>query len=144
MANQGLETIRRELRQTLTDRQRRTLMHDRFVLLRRQADLTDKDRMILEVWTQHMPLLAQAYQAKEQFYGIWDVRDKADAEALFEAWRAKLPAEVQPAFQPLLTAMGNWHDEIFAYFTVPGASVTNATTEALNGLEACPAKWSRL
>jgi transposase len=36
MANQSLEAVRRELRQMLTDRQRRTLMHDRFVLLRRQ------------------------------------------------------------------------------------------------------------
>jgi len=139
MANHGLETIRRELRQTLSDRQRRTLMHDRFVLLRRQADLTDEDltdkeRMILEVWTQHMPLLAQAYQAKERFYGIWDARDRTDAEAVCTAWRAALPPELQRAFQPLLTAMGNWHDEIFAYFTVPGASITNATTEALNGL----------
>jgi transposase len=134
MANQGLETIRRELRQTLTDRQRRTLMHDGFVLLRRQADLTDKDRMILEVWTEHMPLLAQAYQAKEQFYGIWDARDKQGAEAAYETWRATLSRELEGAFHPLLTALGNWHDEIFAYFTVPGASITNATTEAPGGL----------
>jgi transposase len=49
MANQGLETIRRQLRQTLPDRQRRTLMHDRFILLRRHEALTDKDRLILEV-----------------------------------------------------------------------------------------------
>ncbi len=134
MANQGLESIRRELRQTLTDRQRRTLMHDRFVLLRRHEDLTDKDRMILKVWTQHMPLLAQAYEAKEQFYDIWKTRDKADAEAAYTTWRATLSPELEVAFQSLLTAMGNWHDEIFAYFTVPGASITNATTEALNGL----------
>jgi hypothetical protein len=81
-----------------------------------------------------MPLLAQAYQAKEQFYGIWDVRDRDDAEALYAQWHTALSPEVKSAFQPLLTAIGNWHDEIFAYFTVPGASITNATTEALNGL----------
>ena len=51
MANQGLEVIRKEVRKTLTDRQRRALMHDRFVLLRRAADLSDRDRLILEVWT---------------------------------------------------------------------------------------------
>ncbi len=85
LANQGLEAMRRELRQTLTDRQRRTLMHERFVVLRRREDLTDKDRMILDVWTQHMPLLAQAYGAKEQFYGIWSARNQEDAEAAYAA-----------------------------------------------------------
>lgn len=132
MANQGLEAIRRELRQTLSDRQRRTLMHDRFILLRRREDLTDKDRMILEIWTQHMPLLAQAYETKEQFYSIWNNSDRSDAEAAYLAWHAALSPEVRLAFQPLVTAMSNWHDEIFAYFSVPGASITNATTEALN------------
>ena len=134
LANQGLEAMRRELRQTLTDRQRRTLMHDRFVLLRRREDLTDKDRMILEIWTQHMPLLAQAYGAKEQFYGIWSARNKEDAEAAYAAWRVALSPELQVAFQPLTTAMAHWHDEIFAYFSVPGARITNATTEVPSGL----------
>src|SRR5215468_7986729 len=27
-----------------------------------------------------------------------------------------------------------WHQEIFAYFAIPGASVTNAVTEAFNGV----------
>jgi transposase len=134
MANQGLEVNRKETRKTLTERQRRALMHDRFVLLRRAADLTDKDRLILQVWTQQMPLLAQAYRFKEQFCDIWALRQRSDAEQAYAAWRALLPTELESAFQPLLTAIGNWHDEIFGYFAVPGASITNATTEALNGL----------
>jgi hypothetical protein len=90
--------------------------------------------MILDVWTQHMPLLAQAYAAKEQFYGIWSCSGKAEAEMAYHTWKVGLAPELQVAFQPLMTAMANWHNEIFAYFAVPGASVTNATTEALNGL----------
>ena len=80
-----------------------------------------------------MPLLAQAYQAKEQFYSIWDMQVKPMQNPPSQNGDSLSP-EVHRAFQPLLTALGNWHDEIFAYFSVPGASITNATTEALNGL----------
>lgn len=34
-------------------------------------------------------------------------------------------------FDPLIKAMGNWHDDIFAYFDHP---ITNAYTESLNNL----------
>jgi hypothetical protein len=34
-------------------------------------------------------------------------------------------------FDPLIRAVGNWHDDIFAYFDHP---ITNAYTESLNNL----------
>lgn len=49
----------------------------------------------------------------------------------FDAWSARLPNSLKQFFQPLLTAMGNWQEEIFAYFD---HRYTNATTEALNGV----------
>lgn len=134
MANQALESVRKTLRATLSDRQRRTLMHDRHVLLRRQAELSAKDQLILESWQGALPLLAQAYLCKEAFYGIWDADTVADAEQRYAAWRQQLPGELAAAFAPLTTAMANWHEEIFGYFAVSGASVTTAITEALNGV----------
>lgn len=134
MANQALESIRKELRKSLTDRQRRALMHDRFVLLRRRHDLTEKDLIVLEVWMQHAPLLVRAYALKEQFYDIWKATRRIEAERAYAEWIAALPTELETAFRPLLTAFANWHEEIFAYFAVPGARITNATTEALNGV----------
>jgi hypothetical protein len=41
------------------------------------------------------------------------------------------PKPLKRFFRPLLTAMGNWREEIFAYFD---HRYTNATAEALNGL----------
>jgi hypothetical protein len=81
-----------------------------------------------------MPLLARAYEAKEAFYRIWDATSRVEAEARYADWFKHLAPEVETAFAPLMTAMGNLEDEIFAYFSVPGAAVTNATTKALNGL----------
>lgn len=45
MANDAMERIRKGMREQLTTKQRRGLMHDRFVLLKRERELTDKDRL---------------------------------------------------------------------------------------------------
>ncbi len=47
MANQCLETVRKDLRAQLTSRQRKGLMHDRFVLLKRRHDISDEDYLKL-------------------------------------------------------------------------------------------------
>src|SRR4030043_223992 len=55
----------------------------------------------------------------------WEVLDR------YDAWKASIPTELQPAYKPLTTAVGNWKAEIFAWWDFP---VTNAYTEALAGL----------
>jgi transposase len=65
MANLALEEVRKTVRASLTDRQRRTLMHDRYVLLRRRHDLDERGQLILAAWTQTFPVLAQAYDADD-------------------------------------------------------------------------------
>lgn len=42
MANEALERVRKSFRESLTPKQRRGLMHDRFVLLKRESDLNKK------------------------------------------------------------------------------------------------------
>lgn len=48
MASDALEAVRKDVRADLTDRQRRQLMHDRFILLRRKRDLEAKDLILLD------------------------------------------------------------------------------------------------
>jgi transposase len=131
MANQCLERVRKDLRAQLTSRQRKGLMHDRFVLLRRRHDISDEDYLKLSGWTVNYPSLGAAYDAKEAFYGIWDMDNRPDAESAYEIWRESLSVEMREAFKPILTAMGNWRTEIFNYFD---HRITNAYTESLNNL----------
>jgi hypothetical protein len=56
---------------------------------------------------------------------------KEEAEKQYSDWQTKIPADGLFAFRPLLTAMQNWRNEIFAYFD---HQATNAYTESLNGL----------
>jgi transposase len=131
MANACLETVRKAIRAKLSDSQRRGLMHDRHILLHRFADLDESKRLILETWTENFPDLKSAYWLKERFFNIWQATERSSAETAFQVWQQSIPIHLVDAFQPLLTAVNNWHQPIFAYFD---HSVTNAYTEALNGL----------
>lgn len=132
MASVAMETIRKAQRQSLEAKVRRRLMHDRFILLRRAADLTDEQRTTMAGWFEMFPKLADAYRLKEAFYDLWNVPKKEDAIAAYGDWeRSITDRELLTAFKPLLTAMHNWRAEIFAYWD---HRATNALTEALNGI----------
>lgn len=132
MANDALERTRKAMRGELTLRQKRGLMHDRFVLLRREADLTPQQRFTMDGWVKNYPLLGEAYRLKEAFYGVYEQATSRDhAARLFHAWHRSIPTELMPYFSDLVRAVTNWEPQVFAYFDHP---VTNAYTESLNNL----------
>ncbi len=131
LANQAVESVRKQIRATLTDKERRALMHDRFVLLKRERDLNDQQRLILDLWKKNHPALAKAHELKGKFFDIWDSSpSRAEAEKAYEDWQKQL-GDLASAFTDLTRAIGNWREEVFTYFDLP---VTNAYTEAINGL----------
>jgi transposase len=115
-------------------KERRSLMHDRFLLLKRATDLTAMEQMVVETWTKHLPSLGQAYQAKEAFFAVYDTTARREAECRYRAWRDTLPTSLHVAFSPLTTALHNWHGPIFAYFDHP---ITNAYTESVKSKFVC-------
>ncbi|MYM92678.1 ISL3 family transposase [Duganella vulcania] len=131
MANVAMESVRKSIRADLSPKARRGLMHDRFVLLKRQRDLTDKEAFNLDGWTKNYPLLGEAYRLKEAFYGIYDAEGPEQALRAYEGWYKSIPPELVEHFQPIITAWRNWMPEIVNYFEHP---VTNAYTESLNSL----------
>lgn len=131
MANEGLESARKSLRQGLTPNQRRGLMHDRFILLKREKDLKPEERIRFDVWTKNYPAIGEAYRLKEQFFGIYEAESRSEAVYRYDTWKHSIPVEVNEYFQPIITAWTNWNGEILAYFE---HSVTNAFTESLNSL----------
>jgi len=131
LAIQGMDTVRKDTRAQLTARQRRTLMRDRYILFHRKSDLNEQDQFILDLWLGQFPTLGKAYQFKEDFCDLWAIKDRQEAIDRYESLKAGIPTELQPAFKPLTTAVGNWKAEIFAWWDKP---VTNAYTEAIAGL----------
>jgi len=132
MANQAIETIRKDLREEMTKKQKRGLMHDRFVLLKRNKDLKPHERIFLEVWSNQYPELGVAYELKESLFELWNSDiNKQTARKKYDEWISKIPDSITYAFEPLLKAISNWNNEVFAYFD---HRATNAYTEALNSL----------
>ncbi len=132
MANEAMEVIRKGYRGRLTTARRRRLMHDRFLLAKREKDLKAGERMILEAWTNEFKPLGAAWKAKEAFYGVYEQTDERTARKAYVDWQRSLTKPMTKAFQPLITAMGNWSGPVFNYFD--HGRLTNAYTESLNRL----------
>ena len=132
MANDAVEKVRKSLREQLTPKQRRGLMHDRFVLLKRARARNDRERLLLDGWTANYPELGAAYRLKEDFYGIYEGSASPQAAlGAYEAWSKAVVPEVRDAYSDLIRAFTNWQPWIINYFEHP---VTNAYTESLNSL----------
>ena len=131
MANTALEKYRKELRASLTAKQRIDLKNDRFLLLKRKSTLSPKEDMIVSYWENNYPILAKMYLLKEQFFEIYDAESKEEAYNRYSEFENQLTGEVKHYWHEVTRAVGNWHTEIFAYFDYP---VTNAYTEAMNSV----------
>lgn len=131
MANEAMEKVRKGLRSRLTIKQKRGLMHDRFVLLKRERDLSDKEALNLSGWVRNYDELGLAYRLKEDFFKIYNTQSPDEAQGRYIEWKRQITPEIAPAFADLVRAWDNWTPWILGYFDHP---VTNAYTESLNNL----------
>lgn len=131
MATAAVDAVRKSIRSDLSEAHRRRMMRSRFILLKRKSQLSEEERVLLAAWVQRFPKLGTAYRLKEEFYAIYDLAGRADAQLAYRAWEASIPKELAVTFGPIRTAVNNWRNEIFNYFD---HRATNALTEALNGV----------
>lgn len=131
MVNDALERVCKSLRESLTPKQRQELAHGRFVLMKRERDLTDQEQLLLSGWTRNYDELGEAYKLKEDFFKIYDAQSPDEAQVLFIDWKRSMSPHASDAFRDLVRAWDNWTPFILNYFDHP---VTNAYTESLNSL----------
>jgi transposase len=133
-ASQGMDAVRKVVKKTLTEKQRRAFKHDRYALLSRPKNLTVHQQLALGHCLTYPPLKL-AYELKESLYGLFDNSpNRKVAEQEYDSWLKRLTHQIEPYFEPLTKAMENWHEEIFSYFDLMPNPVTNAYTECLNGI----------
>lgn len=134
MGNNALETVRKKVRTNASAAERKALMYDRKIMLKRNHELDERGLFLLDLWLNKFPDLKSAYELKESFYRIWDCPDRYDATMAYRNWLDDLKRAstlVQTAFKDIQSAFSNWGDEIFNYFD---NRVTNAYTESLNSI----------
>lgn len=131
MANGGLERLRMQIRKEVDDKTRLKLKDERKILLKRRNEVDEAGLLRIEAWLEMFPLLRMAYEAKEQFYGIYEQPSREAAEKEAARWVSGLDPQIERHFRDLVVALHNWHEEIFSYYENP---VTNAYTESLNSI----------
>lgn len=115
----------------MTVTERRQLMHQRHVLLKRKSELTDRQLKILDAWLNEFEQLETAYCLKEMFFDLWQCPNGQDAYEQFMCWETMITPDIESAFKPLANMVWNWRPEIFTYFNM---KLSNAYTESLNNL----------
>lgn len=129
--HKALEAVRMHLRNELPPAERIGLMRDRWLFQKAEERLSTGQQIVLHALLEQYPLLKKGHAVKESYRRVWDCKTVDEAKARYDEWAKTIPPEVEYAFKPLLTAMQNWREEIFAYFDL---RLTNAYTESLNAL----------
>ena len=114
MANEALERVRKSFRESLTPKQRRGLMHDRFILLKRESELNGKEVSLVASWLNNYPELGEAYRLKEDFFNIYQANSKHEALLMFADWEKSIQPNVRDAFADLIRAWRNWQPYILS------------------------------
>ncbi len=90
MANQALDGVRKAIKAKMTALERRTLMRERFILLKRKHDLNEREAFLLDTWLGSLPDLKEAHELKEEFYWIWDTDDPEEGRDRYRLWKNTL------------------------------------------------------
>src|SRR5699024_12323085 len=87
VATEALHNVRKSLKADMSQKERRTLMRERFILLKRKHDLNERESFLLETWLGNLPAVKEAYERKEEFYWIWDTPDPDEGRLPYSQWR---------------------------------------------------------
>lgn len=130
-ANQCMDNVRKVYGNTGDDKRRVAFKRSAYLLKKRKSNLTDQKLLDLEAWLATEPVLRGAYELKEAFFDIYTHHSRHDAERAYEEWKKSIPASIHGYFEPLVTSVTNWHEEVFDFFD---HRTSNAYTESLNSI----------
>lgn len=130
-ANVALDLVRSRFRKTAKGALKRNPHKGRTIMHKNPEKLSPFRLMILQGLLDNNPLLKDGWETKEGFYAIWKATNRADAEWLFDEWKAAIPATVKLEFDKLAATVESKRLEVFNYFD---HRFTNAYTESRNRL----------
>ena len=128
--NHCLTMARREIQRNACDEVKEQLKGSRWVLVKNQKDLNEKQRATLESLYQASPELKICHQLKEQFRTIFETAtDREKARVALLCWMKQVEKLNVTALQSFLVTLKNWLELILNYFL---ERWTNAFAEGIN------------
>lgn len=129
--NHCLTLARREIQRNVAQGAiKQQLKGSRWVLVKNQKDLNEKQRTKLESLYQISPELKICHQLKEQFRTIFETfTDREKARTALLRWIQQVEKQTVTALQSFLVTLKNWFELILNYFV---ERWTNAFAEGVN------------
>ena len=128
--NHCLTLARREIQRNASNEIKEQLKGSRWVLVKNQKDLNEKQRAKLEALYQVSSELKICHQLKEQFRTIFEtITDREKARTALLQWMKKVEKQSVIALQSFLVTLKNWFELILNYFV---ERWTNAFAEGVN------------
>lgn len=117
----GLDDLRKQelkrLKKELPAAGYQQLKGSLWALRRKPADLTAEERRILRLLFRYSPKLKQAYDLQRQLTSIFDQSfSPAAAKTKIRAWVKRVTRSGLHCFDPFLSTLGRWWQEIINYF----------------------------
>jgi len=120
-----------QVRRAVKRKRRVKVKYDTRIIRKRRRNLTSRDREALNYWRAAVPQLADVFELKEMFCEIWDAPNKTQARSLYRAWKKRCLQALPEAFQPRVTTIRDWDQEVFNCVLV---RATNGYAERVNGI----------
>ena len=128
--NHCLTKARREIQNKATAEVKQQLKGSRWVLVKNQKDLNDKERVKLEIIYQVSPELKICHELKELFRLLFEtLTNREEAQCALQIWMQQVEALNVQALKPFLVTLNNWFEHILNYFL---EGWTNAYAEGIN------------
>ena len=129
MANDALDSVRKEVQPGLGQECRKYFKHSRKVLLKRAKDLTEEERHIREVLLNHSDRLSAAYAMKEAYFKIFESKDGTEFSKRFRQFAEATEKQAIKGFRTLLRTTGRWKRELICGIA---SRLNNGFTEGCN------------
>ena len=129
MANEALESIRKEVQANLTPKQRKYFKRSRWLLLKREKDLDTEDYQALQVLLNFSDKLSVAYAMKEQYFKLFDNKDMIEFNKKLLLFKMAVEKQNISVFNKLLKTTLKWKKEIIHGITT---GLNNGFTEGCN------------
>lgn len=115
------DTVRKQelkrLKQDLPKPEYDSLKGVMWVFRKRPQDLEADEKTLLNRLFAYAPAVEQAYRLREQLSDIFEQpQTKVEAKQAIQAWCQRVREEEVKAFEPFLTPVNHWLDEITNYF----------------------------
>ena len=125
----AFESVRKEVQQEFCDDRRKYFKRSKRLLIKHQRDLTDDQKMRLNVMLYTSKKLANAYALKESFYDVMESSDFDTAKEKLQKWVLYAEKSGLPRFVTVSKTMNHWMSGILNSFKTP---YTNGYTEGIN------------